>query len=178
MKGYNSIKQFVEDYKLYMAAKKIDPGKEGETITSYLRKRVKKRLSAASKQFKAMIKKRGYSMIDLMLIGTHDSIKSIYDLESFVKECFGVDYVTKLNYKKLMSSNAFKNGRLKKLYEFIPLKIETKIDLIRFIRIRIKIPKEELAVIMNNICSKNWHAWMNELIYIGKLRDKGGSWFA
>ena len=43
MKGYNSIRQFVEDYKLYLAAKKIDPGKEGETITSYLKKRIKKR---------------------------------------------------------------------------------------------------------------------------------------
>ena len=177
MKGYNSIRQFVEDYKLYLAAKKIDPGKEGETITSYLRKKMNKRLSAASKQFKTMMEKRGYSMIDLMLIGTHDSVKSIYDLESFVKECFGIAYVTKSNYRKVLSSNAFKEGRLKKLYEFIPFKIETKAEFVRFIRSRNNIPKAELTVIMNQICNKNWHAWLNELIYMNKIRDKCGSWF-
>ena len=177
MKGYNSIRQFVEDYKLYLAAKKIDPGKEGETITSYLKKRIKKRLSAASKQFRAMMKKRSYSMIDLMLIGTHDSIKNIYDLEFFVKECFGVAYATKANYRKILSSNAFREGRLKRLYEFIPFKIETKAEFIRFIRSRNNIPKAELSVIMNQICDKNWRAWLNELIDMNKIRDKGGSWF-
>ncbi len=176
MKGYNSIKQFVDDYKLYLAAKKIDPGKEGETITSYLKKKIKERLSAASKQFKAMMEKRGYSMIDLMLIGTHDSIRSIYDLESFVKECFGVAYVTKANYRKLLSSNAFRDGRLKRLYEFIPFKIETKAEFVRFIRSRNNILKAELTVIMNQICNKNWHIWLNEMIDKNKIRDKGGSW--
>jgi len=177
MKGYHSIKQFVNDYNLYMAAKKIDPGKDGETITSYLKKRISNRISLASKQFNNMLKKRSYSINDLKIIATHDYIKHIENLEFFVKECFGLNYVTPAHYKKILSSNAFKAGRLKRLYEFIPLRIETKIEFMRFVRTKRGIPKTELSAIMSYICRNNWKEWLNELIDKGKIQEQGSKWY-
>ncbi len=176
MKGYNSLRQFVYDYKLFLVAKKIDPGKEGETITFYLKKRIDERLSLSSKQFKAMLKKRGYSVTDLKVIAIHDCVYSISSLESFIREYFGLNYITPAHYKRILSSNAFKTGRLKRLYEFIPLRIETKIEFVRFIRARRSIPKAELSAIMNQTCNKNWRDWLNELIDNGKLQEEAGRW--
>ncbi len=178
MKGYNSTTQFVQDYRLYMAAKKIDPGREGETITSYLKKRVKRRLSSASARFKAMLKKRGYSTDDLRIIATHDYLKDIPSLEFFIKECFALNYAGPAHYKKLLSSNAFRSGRLKRLYEFVPPKIETKTEFVRFIRARKGIPKSELTAVMNQLCRKNWRNWLNELIDKGRIQEQGNRWFA
>lgn len=178
MKGYKSLKQFVEDYGLYITAKKVDPGKEGETITSYLKKRIKQRLSTASKNFKATIKKQNYSMDDLKIIATHDSMEHIMDFESFVKECFALDYVTQKHYKRLLSSRAFRNGRLRRLYEFVPLQIRTKTQLFNFIRSRRGISKSELEAIMNHLCKNDWKQWLNELIDKKSVGEDHGRWFA
>ncbi len=176
MKSYNSLKQFVSDYKMYRAAKKIDSGREGETITSYLKKKIDRKLTLASRHFKAMLKKRGYTMNDLVLIATHDSIRNVYSLESFVRECFGLSYTSPLHYKKVLSSNAFKSGRLKRLYEFIPPRIETKEEFTRFIKGRRDIPKSELTVLMSQLCKKNWRIWLCELVDKGKIVEQGGRW--
>lgn len=177
MKGYNSLAQFVQDYSVYISAKKIDPGKEGETITSYLKKRINKRLSRASKQFKAMLKKKNYSIDDLKLIAMHDYIKNLLDLEYFIRNYFETNYVGPQHYKKLLKSSAFKSGRLKRLYEFVPVRIETKNDFIRFIKMRRRgVSKQELTAIMNSICKKRWHSWINELIDDNKIREDKGRW--
>ena len=176
MKGYNSLNQFVEDYRMYLAAKKVDPGKEGETITSFLRKKIGIRLSLASKQFKAALKKRNFSMNDLKIIAVHDTARNIPSLEFFIRECFGLSYVSSSHYRKVLSSNAFRAGRLKRLYEFIPIRIETKSEFIRFIRSKRDIPKAELSAVMNYICSNDWRQWLNELIEAGKMQEQGGRW--
>ena len=124
-----------------------------------------------------MLKKRGYSMDDLKIIATHDYIRSIPSLEFFIRECFALNYVSPAHYKKLLSSNAFKAGRLKRLYEFIPLKIETKTEFMRFIRAKRGIPKSELTAVMNHLCKKNWRDWLNELIDKGKIQEQMSRWF-
>jgi len=53
-----------------------------------------------------------------------------------------------------LSSNAFKSGRLKRLYEFIPHRIDTKKDFIRFVKSRRRVNKTELSIIMNSEISK------------------------
>ena len=177
MKGYNTLKQYIQDYKLYRAAKKIDPGRNnGETITLFLKKRVDERLNCASKRFKTMIKKRNYSVTDLMLIATHDTVSYIDTIEFFIKECFGVNYASPLHYKKVLSSNAFKTGRLKRLYDFIPHKIQTKNDFIRFLKSRRQISKAEFSVIMNQVCRENWRKWLDELIDKNKIQHHNGRW--
>ena len=178
MRGYHSLKQFIQDYKLYRAAKKIDPGRDnGETVTSFLKKRIDNRLAYASKQFKAMVINRNYSITDLMLIATHDTISYIHNIEVFVKECFETTYANPLHYKKVLSSNAFKTGRLKRLYEFIPHKIQTKNDFVRFLKSRREISKTELNVIMNQICRESWREWLNELIDKNKIQYRDNRWF-
>src|SRR3989344_7298261 len=100
MKGYHSLKQFVQDYKLYKTAKKVDPGRDaGETVTSFLRKRINARLKCASKQFKDILKKNNYSKDDLVLIATHDYMDDIHALEHFMKACFEKNYINHLSYK-------------------------------------------------------------------------------
>ncbi|MCP3682879.1 MAG: hypothetical protein GY861_09335 [bacterium] len=177
MKGYSSLKQFVQDYQFYRIAKKIDPGREGETLTSFFKKRVDLRLARASKRFRNTIKKRSYSDYDLQLIATHDSLSDVYSIGFFVKECFGANYVSKAHYKKILSSNAFKSGRLKRLYELIPSKIETKTEFIRFIKSQGSFGKTELSVIMSQICKNNWRKWLNEMIDQNKLHEAKGRWF-
>lgn len=176
MKGYNSLKQFVSDYKLYMVAKKIETKKDGETITSYLKKKIDRKLFLASEHFKAMLKKRGYAMNDLKLIAAHDSIRNVHSLEYFVRECFGLYYVSPLHYKKVLSSNAFKTGRLNRLYEFIPSRIETKEEFVRFIKGRKGIQKSELTVLMSQLCKKNWCSWFYELVEKGNIEENRGRW--
>lgn len=176
MKGYNSLNQFIEDYKMYTAAKKVDPGKEGETITSYFKRKIDKKLSMASKQFKATLKNRNYSRNDLKIIAIHDYARHIPSLEFFIREYFGLNYVSPEHYRKILSSNAFKAGRLKRLYEFIPIRIETKTEFVRFIKSKRDIPKAELSAVMNHICNKNWRQWLNEIIDTGKIQEQGGRW--
>ena len=178
IKGYNTLKQFIQDYKLYRIAKKIDPGRnKGETVTMFLKKRMDKRLACASKQFKAMVQKRNYSKLDLMLIGTHDTLNIINSIEAFIREYFALNYATPVHYKKVLASNAFKTGRLKRLYDFIPPKIRTKDDFMGFLKSRRRISNAELSVIMSQICEKNWRKWLKELIDKNKiLHHNGGGW--
>jgi len=177
MRGYNSLRQFVDDHKLLRAAKKIDPGRDsGETVTSFLKKRVDQRLVNASKQFNNMLKKRDYSKNDLILIAIHDTISGVQSLEAFVKECFGKGYVGPSRYKKVLASTAFQSGRLKLLYSIIPRQVNTKTEFVRFLKTRRYISKEELQSIMSHICEKNWRLWLYELIDKEKIREEQGRW--
>lgn len=179
MKGYNSIKQFVDDYNLFRIAKNIDQGRDdgGETITSIMKKRVSQRFSNASKQFKSVIHKRGYTENDLKFIAVHDSIKEIRCLEEFIRKCFENRNNELFAYKAVLSSNAFKSGRLRQLNHLIPLKIDNKTEFIRFLKSRRELPKAELEQIMNIVCGRRWRAWLYELIDKGKIFEKGGRWF-
>jgi|TARA_Y100000294_G_scaffold19904_1_gene16956 hypothetical protein len=177
MKGYHTLKQFIEDYSLFLAAKKVDPGRDsGETITNFMKNRINTRLKYANKNFKTFMAKNNYNKDDLRIIATHDTSRSIRSLEQFIMECFEVRYVNRPYYKKVLSSNAFRSGRLKQLYIFVPKSIEKKTEFLRFIRIRGNVPKDELNVIMRQICKKNWREWLYDLISKGKIRDHQGRW--
>ncbi len=173
MKGYNSFNQYIQDYKLYLAAKRIDPGKEGETITSFFNQRIKLRMDNASNGFKKILADKKYTQDDLKIIATHDIIGDFYELRNFIRVCFGDIHVSKY-YRRLLSSRAFKSGRLKRIYEFIPLTIETKREFVDFIKINRNLTKSELTVIMNHICHKNWKIWVDELLKENKLIIRRG----
>lgn len=163
MKGYSSLKQYVQDYKLYLAAKKIDPGKEGETITSFLKKNMELKMKNSSTRFKKMIKEKKYTTEDLKIIAVHDVIGDISELRDFIRICFGDNYVSP-HYKTLLSTNAFKSGRLKRIYEFIPLSIKTKREFLDFIKSNRYMTKLELNTIMKRICEGDWRSWANDLL--------------
>jgi hypothetical protein len=177
MKGYTSLKEYVKDYKMYLAAKRIDPGRNGETITSFFKQRMDLRMNNASLGFKKMLKNKGYTNDDLKIIATHDVIGEISELRDFIRVCFGDSNVSKY-YKRLLSTKAFKNGRLKRIYEFIPLTIQTKRDFVEFIRSNRNTTKSELKIIMNRICEKNWRGWVDELLVENKLFVRRGCFYA
>jgi len=178
MRGYNTLKQFSKDYWLYKTAKEMDPGREeGETITSILKKRIDDRLKNATKQFRNMLKKRNYSKLDLVLIAVHDNSGRTEDFEKFIKECFDTEVASFEHYKKVLASNAFRTGRLKKIYNFIPYMIETKRDFEIFIKMKHGIPKQELSVIMNYICKDKWKRWLHELMEQDKLVCRNGRYY-
>lgn len=177
MKGYSSLKEYVQDYKLYIAARRIDPGREGETITSFFKQKMDLRMNNASKGFKKMLQDKGYSKDDLMIMATHDIIGDMSELRDFIRVCFGDSYVPKY-YKRLLSTKAFKSGRLKRIYEFIPLLIETKGEFVDFIRSNRNLTKYELRMIMGYICHKNWKKWVEELITENKLTVRRGCYYA
>jgi len=177
MKGYTALNQFILDYRLYQTAKKIDPGKEGKTVTSLMNQRIDYRLKFASKNFKFMLSKRKYSFNDLKFIATHDYMKEIYSIEMFFTECFGTQYVTSEQYKTLLKSSSFKSGRLRRLYEFIPPSIETEKEFYKWLKLRRRISKIELKIVMNTICKNNWMEWYDRFQEQGKVYEDGGRVF-
>ena len=177
MKGYNSLKEYVQDYRLYLAAKRIDPGRNGETITSFFKQKMDLRMNNASFRFKKMLKDKGYTKDDLRIMATHDIIGEISELREFIRVCFGDSHVSKY-YKRLLSTKAFKSGRLKRIYEFIPLTIETKREFVDFIRSNRNLTKSELTTIMNYTCHKNWRLWVDELLKENILFIRRGCFLA
>jgi len=162
---------------LFISAQKIDPGKRGETITTVVRKRIKERFEKATIQFKKMLRKRHYTEHDLKLIAAHDTMRKMRDFETFICHCFGSKYVSPLHYQKVLRSNAFKSGRLTRLYDFVPNRIDTRKEFIRFLKSRRGINKTECEVIMRSIACRNWRNWLEDLIDKRRLvEDHKGRW--
>ena len=69
MKGYNTLIELTNDFKLLRIARKVDPGRHStDTITNLLKKRINLNISNASKKFKDIIKKNNYTKDDLIFI--------------------------------------------------------------------------------------------------------------
>lgn len=174
MKGYISLNQYVRDYRVYLAAKKVDPGREGETMTSSLKKNIDEKLKSSSKSFKKMLKKNKYTNEDLKVLATHEVIGEISDLREFGRMCFGNQH-SSVYIRRLLSTNAFKSGKLKKIYEFLPLSIRSKEAFFEFMRSQKSMPKSDLNVVMNKVSEGNWKRWMDELFKDDKLFIRRGS---
>jgi len=175
MKGYDSLKQVIADFGLYKTACSIELGRSsGRTITALMRKRIDYRIKHASTKFKSMLKNRGYSKTDLMLIAAHDQIYRIYSIDDFMRECFMKSYVSQQDYKKLLASNALKSGRLPKLNSFLPKKITSKQELLSFFKLRRMTPVEEFSAIASHYCRRQGRTWFNELLCEQKIHiDRG-----
>jgi hypothetical protein len=115
-----------------------------------------------------------YTAEDLRIIAVHDSIGHINELRDFIRICFGEGYYSSKDFQKLLSTSAFKSGRLKRIYEFIPLSIDTEKEFLEFIRDNRHTTKSELKIIMKYICKKNWKSWMDDLYKQGKITFRRG----
>src|SRR3989338_5890411 len=116
MQGYQTMDQFVKDFKMYRIVRRIDTGRQGETMTQFFLKRIKEKMAIASSRFKKAVKHAGYSFYDLQLIATHDSMAQIQSLDQFVREYSKYSYAGFSQYKKILKSKAFMQGRLKRLH--------------------------------------------------------------
>lgn len=174
MKGYNTLKEYIQDYRLYLAGKRIDPGRDSrETLTAFLKKRISYKLSNATKNFKKMIKKNEYTQEDLKFIAIHEVMGEICSIQEFSSLCFSSGQNISF-YKKLLSTKAFQKGQLKKLYDYIPESINTKEDFISFLRTNPGLNFSELKAIMKYICKKDWQSWLSALKTENKLRLRMG----
>lgn len=173
MRGYMALQQFYEDHKLYKTAKSIDTGRDsGETITSFMKKRIDNRFLNASKSFKS----KGYTKDDLVILATNESFKKYYNFSEFLNECFEKKSNPEANIKKILSSKPFKDGKLKNLYTLLPIDTSSKNDLFRFLRSRGTINNTELEILMKRFASRNWKKWLNELLEERKVRRLDGMW--
>ena len=174
MKGYTSLKQFADDFRLYKTAKSMDMGRtNGESIISYMKKRIDERLKNATPSFK----NKGYSKQELLFIAAHESTKRINNVEEFIATCFDKNHVSKDDYLKIFKSKPFKEGKLGKLYTHLPLSLNSKTDLLRYIKNRGEINKEELESLMDSLYPKYWRTWLSELVDERKIRNRFGWWY-
>jgi hypothetical protein len=177
MRGYNTLKQYCEDYYLYTIAKKIDPGRDNNTLTSFMKKNMSDKLKNATKNFKELIKKNNYSTDDLKMIALHDSLKSIPNFDAYAKECFDSKFISEKHLKSILSSSAFRSGRLKRLYSFLPLRIQSKSQFLSFMRKRRAIQVVELEAIMKFVGNETWRKWFEELLTKGTISCENGRYF-
>jgi hypothetical protein len=169
MKGYNTLKEYIQDYRLFLAAKRADPGRDsGMTLTNFFKKRIENKLQKATVKFKSMMKKNHYNEEELRIIATHEVIGSIDSIQDFVFICFGSGHQISL-YKKVLSTNAFRNGQLRKIYDFIPNSISTKDEFIELLRSNRGWNRSELNIVMHYICKANWRVWLADLEQDNKI---------
>lgn len=175
MKGYQTIKQFVEDYKLYLVAKRIDPGREsGDTITRIMKKKIDEKLNKASKRFRIMMETNNYSVEDLRLIAVHDCFARIHDVGELIKEAYNLNRVNNKMMRRFLLSNAFKKGRLEKISVILPIKIRSKLELRKFVKRRRNMSHSEFKTIIQVIAPKEWKVWFDELVEEGLIELDGG----
>ena len=177
MQGYNSIKQYIEDYILYLSASQIDPGRSGETVASYLKNQINLKFKNASLSFKSFLKKNNYTKTDLYLIAINDKLKQIDDLQDFLGEIRN----TPRNARKIhmiLKSNAFKKNRLTILNDFLPKQISSKEDLIEFLKINHLIPHSCLRTILDYYAKNKWNSWLSEAQKEDKVEFSRGRWYA
>jgi hypothetical protein len=106
--------------------------------------------------------RNGFSDFDLLLIGIHDDIDEVYDLNYFLHNVpvKNKDWIFKL--KMVLRSRAYRTGRLQKLKQLLPKRLDCKDDLVRFIKENSHLSHEELCMICNSATRKNWKKWLFE----------------
>lgn len=178
MKGYNTIKEFVEDYKVYVTVTKVDKdnrGCEGLTLKKVWKERMGSRLKNATKKFKSMMSKNGYTLDDLRLIAVNDILERTTYLEDVIRYAYDAKRINARLLKKFLKSKALQNGRLDRLSGVLPARIKTQKELRSFIvRYGNDLHQTELKVLLDAIASKEWEKWLEELIESGEFVCKWG----
>jgi hypothetical protein len=162
-KGYSNIREYIYDYKTYLHARKIDPGRDKETISSYLKNRISSRLKLATKSFRQSIKNKCYTEEDLRIIACHEFVQRAYNLTDFISQLEETGTFRKEYIAEIIKSRAFQSGKLPKLYRFIPLKISCKEDIRKFVRGMFRVEMEFLESVLRVLCKGSWKKWLSEL---------------
>jgi hypothetical protein len=163
IRGYNKIREFVHDYKTYLYARKVDPGRDGETISAYLKNRINQRLKLATSAFKTSTNKKGYTEDDLKLIASQEFIHRAYCLDDLMNQLEETGSYKMEHLTKIIKSKAFQSGKLPKFYKFIPIRISSKEDIRKFIRSTHRMNQNLLESVLKTVCKGNWRKWLNEL---------------
>ena len=173
---YSTLAQCQDDLTLLYTAEELEPGRrEGETLTAYLKKKIRNDYKNSTKKFQLEQKKMNYTFSDLQLIALHDLNASNGDLRQFL---------SKMKQKKtkedklrlIIKSQAFKSGRLDWLYSFLPRQMDCKEDLVEFIKMYGYITRPELFSICKTVTRKNWKKWIRDAVQNKEICDARGGW--
>lgn len=176
IKGYNTLRQMIDDYKLYHFAKKNDPRRmKKESVTNHLKLQIAERRSKATKRFKEMMVKKGYTELDLELIALNDNLIDTVDIYRFLHQ-MPIKGFAHVKLKKIMQTAAYKNKRLTFLEQFIPRKIDSKEELVDYIQTSPQLSYQLLSAILSCVAPNNWRSWVAEASRNGELRRHHRGW--
>lgn len=176
MKGYSTFNECIGEYKLLIAANSMRIERDrGESIASYLKKRVHSRIASASSKCKEQIKRNGLNEYDLYLISLYKLSRSFDRLSHFI-ESMSNNISTEEKVRRLLVSNAFKKGMLPRLKEHIPGIITSKSELIDFVRANDGLSMSVLKGACGNHCKKKVLQWMSEAADEKKILRHEGEW--
>jgi len=174
MKGFDSLREAVEYFSLYLEAVEYSPYKKGENMESYLRKTFNEQFDNSTQKFKSMMRKNNFTLFDLRLMALHGKVGSRFFFEEFLD---GITYPVRASDKmlKVMKSSAFKKGKLRRVY--LPKKLSNKKELLEFIKE--KPPTQHY--IIKTVCRfyglKNWKILLAELTQENKIRNTQEGWY-
>lgn len=175
MKGYNSLKECITDYALLHAAKKMPVLKQnkGETVISYLEKCIRLKTVHSSKKFKQAAKK--YTKEDFQLMAIDSVIKDVDDLRDFLKQWYQ-RRGDNAKIKRILKSSAFRDGHLKLIYDYLPRKISSSQDLIKFICEYNDVRTSHIKAVSGFYKIKNWQGILRKAEEDKLIRREGRCW--
>lgn len=175
MAGYSNIRECTEDMKLLVIAKRVGPDVPGNNARTYLLKKIRGKLKNASQRFLSAYK--GYTFNDYYLIGVHEGMRSISCLEEFLGEIPDRER-TDRKLERILKSKALKEGKLPLLEDSLPKKLESKEDLVEFIKSNEHTSTGIIRIVCNHYHKKKvWKSWIDEAIKENRIHRAPGGWF-
>lgn len=163
MNGYESIKEYIQDQELLVVAKEIGTVKRGMHIEKLMKERIKKKKQNQTNKFKKELQKNKYTELDLKLLSVNK--KSPESLEEIYVKLFGKEQIKIDKVKKIIKSESYKQGKLYKIYRFIPSKIDSARKLRNFLKSwQSGITELELNTILKLIGEKENKEWFEKYL--------------
>ena len=176
-KGYSTLRQITTDIRLYTIVIDADPEREkGETISEYLKKKIKNGMDNASPKLKKQLNKTGLKLYDLNLIAIHSLARNTRDLHRFLENMTD-NCSTQEKIRKILSSAAFKSGKLPKLYTHLPKKLSSKGDLINYIKSRRCVNNMEMSAIGSHYLGREYIRILKKAEEEGEVKCSRGEWY-
>jgi hypothetical protein len=178
MEGYTNLKQYVEDYGLYMIAEDAETvERKGETLRGFLKKRMRSRLKNASKGFKRELARNNFKERDIGLLAEHDMTGRTIDIEEVLQNFIWMQGKTPQEKLRLIiKSRAFQSGRLHKITSLVPSKLDCKEDLVDFIKSNPSISHSFICSMCTIYTRKNWKKWLAEASVEGVITRTRRGW--
>ena len=176
-KGYSSMKECHADFMIYFEARAISHFRDrGLSIDSLLKKKILFGIRNATGKMKRMIEENELKFVDLELI-SHEMSKGHYSsMQSFLSRVdeYEADHDV---FHKVIRSNAFKKGKLNSFAGKLPSRLESKNDLISFIKANFGISNDLLRTVCEHYTKKDWESWLIEAHTEKQLSMEEGDWY-
>jgi len=176
MNGYESIKEYIQDQELLAIAKELGVVKRGMHIERLIKEQIKNKTKNQTNKFRKEIQKNKYTELDLKLLSVNK--KDPKSLENIYQNIFGKEQIKIENIKKIIKSESFKQGKLYKIYRFIPSKIDSPRKLRNFLKNwQSGITESELDIILKLMGEKKHKEWFEKFLDKENYHKHRGRYF-